>query len=264
MRIYSVEEIETAYNNWADTQRKAIEGGVINSGAKHQFDFNFIRCANGTIPERAQKDYERQFEGERNKATPIIICKCCGFPESLTYYKDVQDKLIKQQYCHTCSFWDDRVESYNGGRILITMDTTNELGYFSLGDATSPFKSTSCNGFSGHEWKITFDDERGVVYTNNMWNGGDIDFRWVDKFKRNGTRVSCGRSEYIQQWIDKHGEGSYDVQQLITRVMHEVIPKATEEEARNALREEGYNAFRAIQCIKNERKSSGQVDTHHS
>lgn len=264
MRIYSAQEIESAYNTWAERTKKAITDGVANFGTINNWEFNFVKCVNGTIPERAQKDYERQFGDKYHKATPVVICKHCGFPESLTYYKDVQDKLLESGYCHKCQLWHERTERISDDNIFIAMNG-NERVFYSMGRNTSPFGNESYNGHSGAVFKIEKRGESKPILCNNVWHGGDIDYLWADSFPLNAVLLPSSRKEYINWWINESGRcSSNEIDLLAKRVMHEVTPSASKEEALESLRESGWVVFTAIQRIENARKQPGEARADHS
>lgn len=262
MHIYSIEEIESAYRSWAERTDKAISEGVADCSTINNWEFNFVKCMNGNITERTINAYERQFGDDRRKATPIVICKCCGYPESLSYGQDVQEKMLGSGYCHTCQIWSERVEKQNDENVFIAMNGTERV-FYSMGKNTSPFGNDNFNGHAGAVFKIQKGDAE-PVFCNNLWHGGGINYLWNDKFPLTAKLLKTDRHEYVEWWVNSGKCSTNDMNMLTNRVMYEVTPPATKEEALEALRESGWVTFRAVQRIKNAREQSGETQADHS
>lgn len=120
-----------------------------------------------------------------HRVRSIEACTECGAPD-LVHTID-KANLLERGICSSCALWLGRLQE------LATDDTkvvTPEWRWYGIGKASSSSTPGHCKGFGGHPWVITFTDGR-VVYTDNLWFGGDIPEALRDRFTPNAIAESA-------------------------------------------------------------------------
>lgn len=112
----------------------------------------------------------------------LIKCKFCGTPEYIHWIDEVNEQLIKNQWCFNCNFWFEKVEYLKNndktfdGHQVIRID-----GYHSIihnvvkGDGRANFKYQLFNG--------------EIIKCNNVTYQGDIPERFKEMLPDNAIKI---------------------------------------------------------------------------
>lgn len=118
-----------------------------------------------------------------HRVRSIEACVECGAPDLARVIDKA--RLLETGRCFSCDLWLGRVQE-------MATDTTRvltpEWRYYSIGEATNAPKD--CKGFGGHPWVVTFTDGR-VVFTDNLWLGGEVPEALRDRFTPNAIVESA-------------------------------------------------------------------------
>lgn len=121
---------------------------------------------------------------------PHLVCKWCG-KETVLYYTDmVIAKLQRQQACHECGFWLDRIAEDRGtksDRYVVTQGFHHYV--VADEDANSIFR-----GFGGQPWLVEWFDDRDPTYTTNLWHQGEIPERFRESLTPNARLSETRRT----------------------------------------------------------------------
>lgn len=136
-------------------------------------DWGYSAIATAKLNLKSNMKTQMHYCGDK----PYIICSCCKAPVGLSYDQKLQDKLISKRLCFYCNFWDERATEVTDYRKFISN------GYlFSIPSKPISFsKNKDYLGHGGRCFKVTFPD--AVIYTNNLWGGGDVPPIWQECFE---------------------------------------------------------------------------------
>ena len=118
-------------------------------------------------------------ETELSGAPYTEPCKVCGETET-TKWINAKD-LISRGMCHTCEYWQERVEKVGSQ----TQAIINGIVYHIASEDSTP---TRFRGHGGQKFTIKFDDER-IVTTTNLWYNGPIPQNFIDKLPDNAVFI---------------------------------------------------------------------------
>ena len=110
------------------------------------------------------------FKGQLQKGAYFHFCKHCGEIEFCSYVPATKERLIQNQTCFHCDFWEEREKSFlsDDNKTFIVNGKT-----YSDGGATKG-RDTQYNGFGGAVFNIRMLDGSREWITNNLWCGGNI------------------------------------------------------------------------------------------
>lgn len=106
-------------------------------------------------------------------------CKECGGQEQGSWFDDVAEQLVERQLCHSCDFWHEKIGIKDRPEVARIEGTHYYIG----GESERGFR-----GFSGHRFRIRFNDGREVESTN-LWCQGKIPERFAERLPNNAVFV---------------------------------------------------------------------------
>jgi hypothetical protein len=133
---------------------------------------------------------------------PIVHCKYCGRGEQAYFNEPTRDRMVSNQTCFTCMYWEERAErlAFNASRQWPDMvAVTSEKGpmvYAIAGEL--PRFSGLGRGYGGSEFIIEFDDGRRMA-SSNMWSGQEVPKLWQNDPRFKPTARLLARSE-VPDW----------------------------------------------------------------
>jgi len=128
---------------------------------------------------RNNKEY---FLNKVETAEYFHFCKECGMLEFANYMNE--EDLKGRELCFGCNLWIERSQSI--GKQTLIVERQGKLQMLTDGGRSSDRKSFL--GFGGCEWEYyKVDNPDDIIYTNNMWFGGDIPERLHHLFTVNAV-----------------------------------------------------------------------------
>jgi hypothetical protein len=142
----------------------------------------------GEYPNREKRTYVATWAHEPRKAfSHEDRCGECG---KWVEYGGMAGHLgdVRREFCWNCNHWLQRVADYNAPdphHKRAVIDTATGRNIYTIGTSTRP---SSHNGFGGAWFTILFDDgtERK---TCDLWSGGDVPERFLDRIHTNARFV---------------------------------------------------------------------------
>ena len=144
--------------------------------------------------EDAQKEYDRWLANGR--------CRECGDVLDDHWEPKTKARVLAEQVCHGCLFWQDRASKAANPRSAII----GEQAYWIDDDAPAGYR-----GFVGHggaEFVIRFNDGRTVV-SHNLWANGRVPEWFRDRLPSNAIFEQRGHRA-IGPFAGYGGSGSAD------------------------------------------------------
>lgn len=94
-------------------------------------------------------------------------CRICGSPYMLSYGDGLNERLLAEQMCHGCNFWNSQLAQAGGLRI--------NGSHYRLGNESGPAK---WRGFAGRRYRIRRFGELEPIETTDLWCQGLIPPHW--------------------------------------------------------------------------------------
>lgn len=117
-------------------------------------------------------------------------CHECGAHEELHWFKDIEERLLRDKLCFSCAHWTDLLKIKDRPDVVRVKDVHYMVG----GETNEP---TLWRGFGGDKFHIRFLDGREVKSTN-VWCQGHI----PDHFK---TRLP-DNAEFVYAFKTNNGD----------------------------------------------------------
>jgi len=95
-------------------------------------------------------------------------CKICNQVIGFHYFKNVNEKLRREQLCFNCNYWNEKVAIKDNPNV-VRVDGVQYV----IGTGNEPI--SSFRGFGGRKFEIEFFDG-WVVETTDLWCNGTIPF----------------------------------------------------------------------------------------
>ena len=112
-----------------------------------------------------------------------IVCKSCSCLVRVNQYvEDVKQKLARQQLCHSCDFWYEKIGMKDDPSVAIIG------GIFYTVAAERRNVPKSALGHGGRKLSIQWHNGRSTV-TTNLWSCGAIPELFKDRLKDNAVFV---------------------------------------------------------------------------
>lgn len=108
----------------------------------------------------------------------VQACRECGMPDLATYFASQRERVLAAGLCPTCDFWTLKL----GREGLVIAEDWHV--YHVGGGRSWPGMPSSCKGFGGHKFLVTFSDGR-EVRTDDLWSNGVIPEWFWDRFTPN-------------------------------------------------------------------------------
>jgi len=115
-----------------------------------------------------------------------LVCKCCGVPETATYCEPDKEQMVSRSLCFICNLWQEREPKLNSQ--VLWQGTMFSPSGIELG-------SQKFLGHGGRAFKITKTDGT-VIFSNNVWCGGDLPWYLREKYPDNCVMEEPTRSEW--------------------------------------------------------------------
>jgi hypothetical protein len=130
-------------------------------------------CDNGR-PMWAARGDTRDAECSSCAARTVVSCVECGMPDLAHYIQ--RERMLTRSMCFHCNHWTEQLDD-------LPEVITEEFHIYGIGRGGGP---SSCKGFGGARWTVTFHDGR-VVKTDDLWSGSTVPEWFRDRFTPNAT-----------------------------------------------------------------------------
>jgi len=102
------------------------------------------------------------------------VCKLCASEEKAHYIDEVKDRLIANQVCFTCDYWQQTWHNDVDNRPMHYI-VTEDYEHYVIGRDELGRSGRRGSGFGGREFIVIWKDhDRTTTVTRNLWSQGRI------------------------------------------------------------------------------------------